>query len=132
MNKDAKLTKREIEVAEYLAWGASKKQLAEIFFIDYDTVDSHTRAIYEKTGTHKVNELSAWWFCTHFHISFNLSPLTRQIIAFVFLIILLPNEIIANNNFVRAQRSQRVKSIKRVKTTRRRNDRELDLTNFFD
>lgn len=132
MNKDVKLTKRENEVAEFLAWGASKKELADIFCIDYDTVDSHTRAIYEKTDTHKVSELSAWWFCTHFHISFNLSPLKRQIIAFILLLILLPNEIIANDKFVRVTRAPRVKAMKRVKTTRRRNDNELDLTNFFN
>lgn len=76
-----KLTKRESEIAELFAWGASKKDIANRLFISERTVENHTRNIYEKTRCAKVNELSAWWFCTTFHISFDLSPLRRKIIS---------------------------------------------------
>ena len=69
MNNAKPLTKRESEIAELFAWGASKKDIAKRLFISERTVENHTRNIYEKTGCSKVNELSAWWFCKTFHIS---------------------------------------------------------------
>ena len=75
------LTKREAEIAELLAWGATKKDVANRLFVSERTVENHTRNIYEKTGVTKINELSAWWFCTTFNISFDLSPLKRSAIA---------------------------------------------------
>ena len=88
---DAKtLTKREVEIAELFAWGASKKDVANRLFISERTVENHARNIYEKTGCSKVNELSAWWFCTKFHISFDLSPLKRKAIAIILLCLMIP------------------------------------------
>ena len=84
------LTKREAEIAELFAWGASKKDIAERLFISERTVENHARNIYEKTGCSKVNELSAWWFCTKFHISFDLSPLKRKFIATTLVALLIP------------------------------------------
>ena len=81
MNAIAKLTMRENEVAELFAWGAAKKEVASLLNVSERTVENHARSIYEKTGCGKVNELSAWWFCTHFNISFDLSPLRRTAIA---------------------------------------------------
>lgn len=79
MNEFAELTKRESEIAELFAWGASKKDIATRLYISERTVENHTRNIYEKVGCSKVNELSAWWFCTNFHISFDLSPFKRNV-----------------------------------------------------
>ena len=81
MMNGAILTKRETEIAELLAWGATKKDVANRLFVSERTVENHTRNIYEKTGVTKINELSAWWFCTTFNISFDLSPLKRSAIA---------------------------------------------------
>lgn len=89
MNPFAKLTSREDEIAELIAWGATKKDIANILFISPRTVENHARNIYEKTGCRKSNELSAWWFCKHFHISFSLSPLARTITACALLCIYL-------------------------------------------
>ena len=75
----AKLTKRETEIAEMLAWGGAKKEIASILCRSEDTINNHTRNIYEKIGCRAVNELSAWWFCTNYNISFDLSPLKRKI-----------------------------------------------------
>jgi DNA-binding CsgD family transcriptional regulator len=93
MNANATLTKREAQVAELFAWGAAKKDVANRLFISEHTVENHARAIYEKIGCGKVNELSAWWFCTRFNISFDLSPLRRAIIAGAMLFAFLPYNI---------------------------------------
>lgn len=84
------LTRRETEVAELIAWGLSKKDVANHLFLSQRTVENHARNIYQKTGCGKVNELSAWWFCTRFNISFELSPLRRKVIAGIILLMLLP------------------------------------------
>ena len=91
MIEDAvKLTKRESEIAELFAWGATKKDIANRLYISERTVENHARNIFEKTRCTKVNELSAWWFCMTFHISFELSPFKRKVFALFLLGILIP------------------------------------------
>jgi DNA-binding CsgD family transcriptional regulator len=90
MNLNAVLTKRESQIAEYLAWGCCKKEIACLLFISVRTVENICRSIYDKTDVTKVNELSAWYFCTHFNIPLNLSPLARRIGAIIILLILIP------------------------------------------
>jgi DNA-binding CsgD family transcriptional regulator len=99
------LTRRENEVAELFAWGASKKEVADRLYISQRTVENHSRSIYEKTGCGKVNELSAWWFCTTFRIPFDLSPLKRRVVSLVLLLVLLPG-IRQGNETVRLFRAQ--------------------------
>ena len=79
MNRDAYLTPEEERVAELAAWGATQKDIANYLNKSVNTVMNQFRSIYQKTGITKINELSAWWFCTHFDISFDLSPLKRKI-----------------------------------------------------
>jgi len=76
-----KLTDRESQVAERIAWGASQKEVAFDLGISRSTVDNTLRKIYQKLRIGKINELSAWWFCTHFNISFELSPLKKTLVA---------------------------------------------------
>lgn len=90
MNGSAKLTRRETEIAELFAWGASKKEVADRLYVSERTVENHARNIYRKTGCGKVNELAAWWFCTRFHISFDLSPLKRKAGALLLAALLVP------------------------------------------
>lgn len=80
---NAELTKRESEIAELFAWGASKKDVANRLFISERTVENHARNIYAKTGCQKVNELCAWWFCNRFNIPFELSPLRKKITTII-------------------------------------------------
>lgn len=89
MNTDVKLTKRESEIAELVAWGASKCEIAARCFISERTVENHCRNIFAKCGVTKATELCAWWFCTSFHISFNLSPLKRKAMALLLLALLV-------------------------------------------
>lgn len=121
MNHDVKLTKRETEIAELFAWGASKKDISNKLFLSERTVENHARSIYEKTGCSKVNELSAWWFCTTFHISFDLSPLKRKILAWFFLVLTLP-QIASIDNGMMMKPS---KTVTRTTRVRRKSDNEL-------
>lgn len=116
------LTKRESEIAELFAWGASKKEIAERLFISERTVENHARKIYEKTGVSKVNELSAWWFCTKFHISFDLSPLKRKIIATMLLVFMIPQFVDFDNAAIRTRTS----TCRAVRVTRSRRKTEDD------
>lgn len=122
----ASLTKRESEIAELFAWGASKKDVANRLFISERTVENHARNIYEKTGCQKINELCAWWFCTTFHISFDLSPLKRKVIAGIFLMLLIP-QIYAqdNNDFCRITRTSRT-TTRTVRARRSRQESDID------
>lgn len=69
-------TPLEEEIAELVAWGASKKEIANKLFISERTVENTVRSIYKKVGVSKSNEFAAWWFCDHFDIPKHLSPLT--------------------------------------------------------
>ena len=103
MNNAKPLTKRESEIAELFAWGASKKDVAKRLFISERTVENHTRNIYDKTGCSKVNELSAWWFCKTFHISFELSPFKRNAITMVMIMLMIPQIIDFDNMAIRTR-----------------------------
>ena len=83
------LTKRELEVAEMLALGASKKRTAARLFISERTVENHTRSIYKKVGISKASELSAWFISTKYNISDLSSPLLKRGIVALFVVIVL-------------------------------------------
>ncbi len=116
------LTKREAEIAELLAWGATKKDVANRLFVSERTVENHTRNIYEKTGVTKINELSAWWFCTTFNISFDLSPLKRSAIATCLLLLVLFQMVTNGESIIRASRSAR--TTRTTNVARRRSEIE--------
>jgi Response regulator containing a CheY-like receiver domain and an HTH DNA-binding domain len=109
MNATATLTNRETEVAELFAWGAAKKDISRILFISERTVENHARSIFDKIGCGKVNELSAWWFCTRFGISFDLSPFKRSIIASCMLVLVI-FQIAIRCDVLRTYRSKNVTS----------------------
>ncbi|WP_346713339.1 helix-turn-helix transcriptional regulator [Mediterranea massiliensis] len=95
------LTVRESEVAERIAWGASQKEVATELGISRYTVDNILRKVYDKLHIGKINELSAWWFCTTFGISFDLSPLKRAIGACCLLGIFMMGEFFNKEQFCR-------------------------------
>jgi len=102
------LTQREMQIAELFAWGAAKKDVSSSLFISERTVENHARNIYDKTGCSKVNELSAWWFCTHFGISFDLSPIKRGIIALALLMITSWQTFALDDDVLRIFKARRV------------------------
>jgi DNA-binding CsgD family transcriptional regulator len=130
MMNAAILTKRETEIAELLAWGATKKDVANRLFVSERTVENHTRNIFEKVGVTKVNELSAWWFCKHFNISSSLSPLKRKVIA-TCLLFLVVYQIAQGQFIVRTTRASARTTTTRVRTSRRNaDDATIDFFNI--
>ena len=95
------LSEREAQIAERIAWGASQKEVACDLGISRYTVDNILRRIYQKLHIGKINELSAWWFCTHFNISFELSPLKRTIGAVALLILVILNDFPSGDTYCR-------------------------------
>ncbi len=101
MNAQAKLAPREREVLEHVAWGASQKEVAAELGISVHTVDNTVRHIKEKLKLQKSTELSAWYFCTTFNISFDLSPLKRKLGAVMLVVLLLHGEFFNGWQFCR-------------------------------
>ncbi len=95
------LTARESQVAERIAWGASQKEVADDLGISRYTVDNTLRKVYDKLHIGKINELSAWWFCTTFGISFDLSPLKRTIGAICLTCLFIGGEMMNDWQFCR-------------------------------
>ena len=57
MRAEAGLTQRETQIAELLAWGAAKKEVADRLSISPRTVENTARNIYSKIGIQKATEL---------------------------------------------------------------------------
>lgn len=68
MKTKGALTNREAQIAELLAWGAAKKQVAAELFVSERTIENHARNIYEKTKVNSVGQLAAWWFCYRYKV----------------------------------------------------------------
>lgn len=120
MNAKTELTKREIQITKLIAWGATKKDVANKLHIAYCTVETHVKNIFLKTGCTKANELSAWYFCTEYKISFKLSPFARQSIAIILLALFTYGEITETHDFLRARRCR----VETERTCRQRVRRE--------
>lgn len=93
LNLRAVLTRREQQIAELLAWGAAKKEVADLLNISPRTVENTARHIYEKIGIQKATELCVYWFCAKCGVSPSLDPLKRAFIALALLLIFLPAEL---------------------------------------
>lgn len=130
MNANAVLTKRENQIAELIAWGAAKKEIADQLCISERTVENTARSIYSKTEVTKANELSAWYFCTHFNISFALSPVKRQLTAVALLSLIMFSEFMTDDILVRVFRS-RARSRTEARFSRARRKSEGDTFEYL-
>lgn len=111
MNLKATLAKRETQVAECIAWGGSYKETASLLQISVRTVDNTLRKVKEKVGLSKINEIAAWWFCTHHDISFDLSPFVRRQISIVLLTLYFGGEVaIFSESSYTVRRSRRART----------------------
>lgn len=118
MNTTVELTKREMEVAELLSWGASKKEIPDLLKsrkgtpISVRTVEVIAKNIYYKLGIQKVSELCVWFFAHKGYISLDLSPLNRKIAASIFLSILIIAEVRNTCTFIRTTSCRSVRSFR--------------------
>ncbi|MCL1640060.1 helix-turn-helix domain-containing protein [Elizabethkingia anophelis] len=62
MNLEAKLSKREAEVAEILAFTMDRSAAADKLCISEGTLSAHSYRIYEKLQINTKAELVIWWF----------------------------------------------------------------------
>lgn len=126
------LTRREEQVAEFIAWGAAYKEIPDLLKRKYggkeislNTVKRVVENIFSKLYINKVNELSAWWFCHRCGVDEALSPfkeLKKKLYSILFLIIITPQ--IASADLDQAIRSSRTRTSRteRVERSRRRNE----------
>lgn len=115
-----KLGDRERQVVRFIAWGASQKEVADELGISRRTVDNIVRRVKEKLHLQKNTELSAWFFCTSFGISFDLSPLKRKLGAVILAVLLFHGELTGNRVFCRYRGS--LPRIEWRQAARRKND----------
>jgi len=121
MNKNVTLTKREAEIAELLAWGAAKKEVAGILYISTRTVENTARNIYEKIDIQKATELCVWWFCNRCGISWDLSPIKR-VISIIILMLFMQSNIAEAKEYNRYFNNRR--TVRNERTVCRRYNRE--------
>ena len=122
------LTKRELQVAELLAWGASKKEVPDLLRklyggreISVHTVENITRNIYAKLHLNKASELSAWYFCECHQVDDSLSPFKRirkAALSLFLLLLLTPQIFDADDEALRPQRV-RTTRVERVVRSRK-------------
>ena len=126
MKQDAVLSNRETQVAELLAWGAAKKEVADMLTISTRTVENITRNVYVKIGIQKATELCVWWFTTKCGVSMNLSPFKRRMGALVLLLLMTPTAFGQNNPDMARCRTARTCRVMRTARGGRRADTDID------
>lgn len=122
----AQLSPRESEIAELLAWGASKKEVADRLFISARTVENTARNIYAKIGIQKATELCVWWFCAKCGVPTSCDPLKRAFVSIVLLLAFLPYEFSNHNDQYTARVTRTVRTCRPGRTRRGREENEIN------
>lgn len=118
MKLDAKLGKRQMEVAEFIGFGYSIKETADHLNMSVETVKSTLKVVYAKIGIQKATELSKFVFCRRFEIPLALCQPLRQVVASM-LLMLFVCTLFTHDDFCRGRRIHRIERVARV---RRLND----------
>ena len=131
MRLKAELSPRESEIAELLAWGASKKEVADRLFISARTVENTARNIYQKIGIQKATELCVWWFCTKCGVPISLDPLKRAFIAVLLLIAYVPRECVFTDDCYTPRTTRTARTTRVARRLGRRGEDEAEYNNFL-
>jgi DNA-binding CsgD family transcriptional regulator len=100
------LSRSEFEIAERIALGESKKEVAYKTHRSIYTVETTVKNIYEKLGFSKLSDL-VLWYCGHtFNISFQISERKRQVFATLILLLIVVDLSINPNEFCRIRRGR--------------------------
>lgn len=94
MGQLAELTPREMQISEYVAWGAAKKEIADELHIAETTVAATLRNVFRKLNIQKSTELSRIYFTRTYKISLEDCPFKRALIAFMFVGLLVATEVL--------------------------------------
>lgn len=131
MRLKAELSPRESEIAELLAWGASKKEVADRLFISSRTVENTARNIYQKLGIQKATELCVWWFCTKCGVPVSIDPLKRAFIAVLLLIAYVPRECVFTDDSYTPRATRTARTTRLARRPGRRGEDEAEYNNLF-
>lgn len=101
------LSKREYEIAELVAWGLTKKEVANRLDISYHTVSQHIRNMYEKLRIRKETDLTRWYFIHRYDIPAE-NPL-RKFMA-IFLLLISMSTVITDQDILRVFRTRSAKA----------------------
>ena len=115
------LPKVEREVADLYACGHTKKEIAMKRGRSLSTVNNQISRLFEKSNVRKDTEFTTWYFCTRFHISYDLLPIHRSFISIALLILITLSVLFETNPLYRA-RASRQKSRTELVRRIRRND----------
>lgn len=91
------LTTRELQVAELIAWGASRKEVPSLLVSEFgadreispETVRTILSNIYEKWQITKMTELSAIWFSLSYNVG--PAPVRTRLMAALMLVVMMPS-----------------------------------------
>ena len=125
MNLNIVLTKRELAIAELIAWGAAKKEIADKLCLSVRTIENHTRNIFKKLNIQKSTELCVYWFCTQFGISIKNSPIYKTMISSTLIIVMLYTVLFYSYCPERAMRTQRARTSINCQRRAARNDNDI-------
>ena len=103
------LSKSEMEIAERIALGESKKEVAYRTHRSVYTVETTVKNIYEKLGFNKLSDLVLWYCGLKFNISIQISERKRQILALSMLFLVIFDLAFVDDSFIRARRARRSK-----------------------
>ena len=109
LQADAKLTKRENQIAGLAFCGKAKKEIADLLNIAYGTVNVILDRAYKKTGTSKLNELGSWWANRAFALNIDFQQLQKTIVALSFLGIIAFQIAFDCNNDLNRSRQARIR-----------------------
>ena len=116
---EVNLSRSEFEIAERIALGESKKEVAFKTHRSIYTVGTTVKNIYEKLGFSKLSDLVLWYCGKTFDISFQISERKRQVFASMILLLIVVDLSCNPSDFCRIRRSR----------SRRKQDTELLIEN---
>lgn len=117
------LTTREKQIAELIYFGATEKEISCHLDIAVDTVKSHKRNLFVKTGSRNIADVTRWYVCDKTGISINPSETARRLMTCVLLFLILAIEV-THADFIRPRKGSvrvrtEVRMVRRARTSRK-------------
>lgn len=101
------LSQAEFEIAERIALGQSKKEVAYDTNRSVYTVETTVKHIYEKLGFSKVSDLVLWYCGVSFKINAEIAKKKREILASFLIAVFAMSQFYSDDSFCRINRSRR-------------------------
>lgn len=99
------LTTREKQIAELIYFGATEKEISCHLDIAVDTVKSHKRSLFVKTGSRNIADVTRWYVCDKTGVSINPSETARRLMTCMLLFLILVLEA-THADFIRPVRTR--------------------------